>query len=81
MAILPMGPSGEYLARSAFQQEIYDDLPPAHAALVNEYGFDRTMAALRSARNVEQARATLEAQRRYHERLRWANNGRLPVSY
>ena len=73
--------SPEWLAKARAQLDYIEASPEWQGELINEYGFDRAVRAMRANPTPAKAKAVLEAERQTNEALRWANNGRLPFSY
>lgn len=77
-----MGPSAEWRQRAAFQLEYCDNCAEWEAELINEYGFDRAVRAIRQHVTQDRSRAALEAERQRNQQVRWeVGKGHLPQGY
>lgn len=77
-----MGPSREWRMKAEFQLEYVDNCAEWEAELINEYGFDRAVRAIRQHVTQQRSRDALEAERRRNQEIRWTiGKGHLPQGY
>lgn len=74
-----MGPKREWIQRAQFQTEYRDNCAEWEAELIDEYGFDRAVRAVRRYVTRQATKDALEAERLRNQEYRWQHgNGRLP---
>lgn len=77
-----MGPSAEWMRRARLQLEYWDNCNEWEAKLIDEYGFDRAVRAIRQYVTEQRSRDALEAERQRNQTVRWEiGKGHLPQGY